>query len=152
MTRLFAVAAVLHLAACVTNDDDPVLPRPSPTDTGSQSVAAADLAPGQDPVDARCVAKLDRFALADGTCVARATVQFLCDPVPQPHTWARIGVLCDGEICAYDDVHYLCGAELARSFAIPCAATDVVGGATFDDPADSRDISCVSPSLTTSGG
>lgn len=96
---------------------------------------------------ASCTATVERFAFEGGTCVARTTVRFTCERATQIEDWARVGVLCDGEVCAYDDVAYRCDGELARSFVIPCAATVLIGGATFDHPVTSEDASCMSVEL-----
>jgi hypothetical protein len=97
--------------------------------------------------DASCTATVERFVLAAGTCVARTTVRFSCDPGRQLRHWARVGVLCEQAVCAYDDIDYRCDGEVSRSFTVPCAAAQLTGGATFDHPETSVDVSCVSPPL-----
>jgi hypothetical protein len=139
MVSTFAMAT-----GCVAGDADDEGPGAEPV-AGLDGDAAAPLLPEQrpDPV-AGCTATVDRFVLGDGSCAARATIRFECTVATQVHDWARVGVLCDGEVCAYDDVAYRCGAELARSFEVPCGAVEVVAGATFDHPVTSADVSCLS--------
>jgi hypothetical protein len=141
--RAFLVAAALVTIGTGCVADDNVTPARGLDDP---AMASAPFALGERPLpEASCVASVERFEFANGTCVARATVRFTCPAASQVHDWARVGILCDGEVCAYDDVRYSCDGELARSFAFPCAAGEVVGGATFDHPVTSADVSCISP-------
>ena len=139
--RLLVVPAVL-VAACVAADQPE--PRTGPDDDDRAPVVVATVDPPH--LDkASCTASVATFTLDNDSCIARVTVAFACDATqPQTYTWARVGLLCDGEPCAYDDVEYRCGATLARAFTYPCAAATVTGAATFDHPRTAGDVSCSS--------
>ncbi|MEO8702727.1 MAG: hypothetical protein ABI867_21970 [Kofleriaceae bacterium] len=75
-----------------------------------------------------CAATLDVFV----TCASR-----------QDHDWIRFGMVVDGDVALFD-TRYACNTMNSHTFAVPCDAGTIYGGAVLDHPQSSTDVACVS--------
>lgn len=151
--RTFVVAGVACVvvgSGCVDIGDD-IIPGNDPAPGAITSYEPPD-EPALELVEAppSCIATLEPSGQATGFspvpgCTARVEVTFACRVSPQLHAWARLGVLVDGALWAFEDATYACGDRRGRTFGVPCDAIAIVGGATFDHPVTGADVSCTAP-------
>jgi hypothetical protein len=76
-------------------------------------------------------------------CAAFVDVAVSCQSPTQQHTWIRIGLIVGTDVTTYDTT-YACNKTVSHTFAVPCDAESISGGAILDHPQTSEDVSCLS--------